>query len=81
MSLGTTTLKVSGKGPVVIQAPQGGIIGNLQEGTTLKQLLKPAVTLEHGPVKKSTYLTRCLGPWRSNLRMGRVGLNDISSHY
>ena len=52
MSLGTGALKVSAKGPVVIQALQGGFPGNPQAGTTLKQLLTGTVTLEHGPVGK-----------------------------
>ena len=34
MSLGTGSLKVSGEGPEVIQAPQGGLHGNRQAGTT-----------------------------------------------
>ena len=32
MSLGTGALKVSGEGPEVIQAPQGGLHGNLASG-------------------------------------------------
>ena len=34
MSLGTGALKVSGEGPEVIQAPQGGLHGNPASGTT-----------------------------------------------
>ena len=53
MSLGTGALKVSRKGPVVIQAPHDGIFGNLQTGNTVKQLLTGTSTLEHAVVEET----------------------------
>ena len=53
MSSKTSALKDGMKGPIVIQAWHGGIPGNLQAGTTPKQLLPSTITLEHSPVENT----------------------------